>query len=160
MTDVSLPDSPKGVLHAFRDAWNRHDADELASIFAPDATFVNVTGLWWNTREKIKTAHAYGFEKIFGQSSMRVGRTTVKTLGDDHAVVVGRLIVTGQVDPDGRELDERRTVLTVVAQKLAAGIWRAVSAQNTDIPPGGMETHANVGSTQSPITYRGSTPRH
>ena len=63
MTDVSLPDSPKGVLHAFRDAWNRHDADELASIFAPDATFVNVTGLWWNTREKIKTAHAYGFEK-------------------------------------------------------------------------------------------------
>jgi uncharacterized protein (TIGR02246 family) len=33
------------VVNAFADAWNRHDMEALAQLFATDAEFVNVVGL-------------------------------------------------------------------------------------------------------------------
>lgn len=42
----------------FVDAWNHRDPDALAALFDQDAEFVNVTGLWWHTRDEIRSAHA------------------------------------------------------------------------------------------------------
>lgn len=36
---------PQHVAAAFANAWNRHDMDEFASLFASDANFVNVVGV-------------------------------------------------------------------------------------------------------------------
>jgi hypothetical protein len=38
----------------FVDAWNHRDPDALAALFDTDAEFVNVTGLWWHTRDEIR----------------------------------------------------------------------------------------------------------
>ncbi|MGK9232137.1 SgcJ/EcaC family oxidoreductase [Inquilinus limosus] len=43
---------------AFIAAWNRHDMAALAALFAEDADFVNVVGLWWRSRAEIEAAHA------------------------------------------------------------------------------------------------------
>ena len=40
----------------FLEAWNHRDPDALAALFDKDAEFVNVTGLWWHTREEIRSA--------------------------------------------------------------------------------------------------------
>ena len=34
------------VVAAFAESWSRHDMEEFAELFAPDAEFVNVVGMW------------------------------------------------------------------------------------------------------------------
>ena len=72
------------------------DADALAAPFEEDAEFVNVTGLWWHDRPSIRTAHAYGLDRIFSQSTLAVGETRVKALREDVAVVHARMRLAGQ----------------------------------------------------------------
>jgi uncharacterized protein (TIGR02246 family) len=47
-------ETPEAVIHGWEDAWNRADADALAELFAEDAEFVNVVGLWWHDRANIR----------------------------------------------------------------------------------------------------------
>lgn len=149
--------SPKSIILGFQRAWNAHDADALAELFAEDAHFVNVTGLWWSNRAQIQKAHRFGFNEIFGASHMTVGRTEIRMLGDDHAVVHARVTVTGQLTPDGETAGDRRTIFTFVVTRTFDGdtmCWQAVSAQNTDVVPGGPETHVNSLDGQSAVRYR------
>lgn len=72
---------PADVVRGWEEAWNRGDADALASLFAPDAEFVNVVGLWWHDRERIRKAHAFGFETIFPGSVITMGARGCGCLG-------------------------------------------------------------------------------
>jgi uncharacterized protein (TIGR02246 family) len=134
------PQSPQEVAHGFAEAWDRGDADGLAELFAADADFVNVVGLWWTRREQIRRNHAYGFTHIFPGSTMSVDRLRVRELGDEVAVVHVRWSVEGQVDPRGGPAPDRHGVLVLVTQRQADGTWLAVAAQNTDLVPG-AQTH-------------------
>ena len=93
---MSTIDSPLAVIKSFVEAWNANDADALAGVFVEDAEFVNVVGLWWHDRDHIRQAHAYGFRKIFLNSHMSLGRTAVRELGADVAVVHAAWSLTGQ----------------------------------------------------------------
>lgn len=149
--------SPKSIISGFQAAWNAHDADTLAELFVNDAQFVNVTGLWWSHKEQIRKAHAFGFTKIFGDSTMSVGHTEVRMLGEDHAVVHARVTVTGQTTPDGQTAGPRRTILSFVVTRFTDDqrtYWKAVSAHNTDVVPGGPETHVNSSGSQTAVRYR------
>lgn len=149
--------SPKSIVLGLKHAWNAHDADALADLFTEDAHFVNVTGLWWSNRAQIRKAHQFGFDHIFGESQMTVGRTEVRMLGDDHAVVHARVTITGQITPDGEIAGDRRTIFTFVVARTfddEASLWKAVSAQNTDVVPGGPDTHVNSPDGQSAVRYR------
>ncbi|NWN87846.1 MAG: SgcJ/EcaC family oxidoreductase [Micrococcaceae bacterium] len=149
--------SPKSILTGFQRAWNTHDADALAALFLDDAHFVNVTGLWWSSQEQIRTAHRYGFEHIFGHSHMTIGRTEIRFLGDDHALVHARVTVTGQRTPDGHMAKDRRTVFSFVVTRCTDELgdyWKAVSAHNTDVVPGAPETHVNSPQGQQAVRYR------
>ncbi len=149
--------SPKSVVFRFQHAWNNHNADELANVFVDDAHFINVTGLWWSNKDQIRKAHLFGFENIFGNSYMTIGRTEVRMLGPDHAVVHARVTVSGQNTPDGQLADDRRTVFTFVVTRIKEDRhtqWKAVSAQNTDVVPGGPETHVNSPHGQTAARYR------
>jgi uncharacterized protein (TIGR02246 family) len=69
----------------FVEAWNHRDPDALAALFDKDAEFVNVTGLWWHTREEIRSAHAFGLTRIFKDSWLRATDVRVKRLSDEIA---------------------------------------------------------------------------
>ena len=43
-------ESGEAVVRAFFDRWNAGDADGIGALFAEDADFVNVVGLWWRSR--------------------------------------------------------------------------------------------------------------
>ncbi|WP_292059948.1 MULTISPECIES: SgcJ/EcaC family oxidoreductase [unclassified Brevundimonas] len=133
-------DKPESIATLFAKAWALRDADKLASLFDEDAEFVNVTGLWWHDRESIRKAHAYGFERIFGGSVLRVMKVKVKALGENVAVVHARIRLEGQsgvaqVDQPG----VRNTIFSFVVHRGDDG-WRCASAHNTDIVPH-METN-------------------
>ncbi|QFU09270.1 SnoaL-like domain protein [Rhodobacteraceae bacterium THAF1] len=136
---------------AFRDSWMARDAEALAALFAPDADFVNVTGLWWRSRDAIRKAHHYGLTTFFANTTLRVGRVETRDL-EETALVHARLTLTGQVDTDGSALDTRRTMMLFVMARTPEG-WHCVAAQNTDIQPG-AETMTAKGGALTPRDYR------
>lgn len=147
-------DTPESIAKVFIEAWTRRDADKLASLFDLDAEFVNVTGLWWHDRAAIRKAHAYGFEHIFGASTLRLVLLKVKPLSNDIAVVHAKVRLEGQTKaPDGAETAQRNTILSFVVHRHADG-WSCASAQNTDIVPH-METNlVEPDGTFRSVSYR------
>lgn len=144
--------SPSDVVAAWERAWNAGDADALAALFADDAEFVNVVGLWWHDRASIREAHAYGFSTIFTGSVITMSSQRVRWVGTDAATVHCRWRIVGQVAPPGEVAEGREGIFTFVLER-RGDVWITVAAQNTDIAPG-METHINTASGQRAIDYR------
>lgn len=150
----AAPDRPENIPALFVDAWNRRDPAALAALFEADADFVNVVGIWWEDREAIRQAHAYGLTRIFQQSTLRLGRVKLRQLSDDIAVVHARMSLSGQTAADGVPVPGvRHNLFSFVAHRTAQG-WRCVSAHNTDIVPG-METRlVDADGQLRPVDYR------
>ncbi|WP_417724843.1 SgcJ/EcaC family oxidoreductase [Salipiger sp.] len=146
-----IPTEPEGFPAAFAEAWATRDGSAIAALFAEDADFVNVTGLWWIGRAAIAGPHDLALKSFFAETELRPGRVSVRLLPPDHAVVRCRFTMTGQTTPDGRPAGPRRTVLVFVLARDAEG-WRAVTAQNTEVLPG-METFVADGGLRG-IDYR------
>ncbi len=140
-------DLPAGIAAA----WNAGDAARFAALFAEDADFVNVVGLWWEKRRAIEKAHAYGFERIFTDARMTVERVKTRRLVPAACVVHFRWAMAGQTAPDGSPAGERRGIMSLVAERDVDG-WRIVSAQNTDIIEG-VDTHVVSGDGRSTASY-------
>jgi uncharacterized protein (TIGR02246 family) len=134
--NYSALDSPKSIPTVFVEAWNNRDPDKLASIFDEDAEFVNVVGLWWHDRASIRKAHAYGLERIFNRSTLRLVTVKVKRLSDDIAVVHARMSLSGQT-PAGEVArpKTRSNIFTFVVHRVPEG-WSCAAAHNTDVIPG------------------------
>lgn len=137
---------------AFVSAWMARDGKALSALFAEDADFVNVTGIWWEDRAAIARAHQYALDSFFSETRLIPGRVKVRSLGRDHVLVHLRARLTGQKTPSGARADDRTTILSFVLERRAAG-WIAVSAQNTDVVPG-RETHLNAGGHFTAEDYR------
>jgi hypothetical protein len=78
---------PEDVVVMFRGRVESPRSGGCAALFDEDAEFVNVTGLWWHTRDEIRSAHAYGLTRIFKDSSLQATDVRVKRLSDEIAVV-------------------------------------------------------------------------
>lgn len=147
--------APEQMPHAFAAAWMARDSRALAALFAPDADFVNVVGLWWRDRTAIETAHAYGLATIFADSRLRVGRVALRALGPGAAVVHARLHLSGQrPHGDTGTAGDRQSVMTFVMQDQGAAGWLCVAAQNTDIVPGAETLQADGSGGLTPRDYR------
>lgn len=142
---------PAGFPKAFADAWHSRDGHRIGALFAEDADFVNVTGLWWRRQADIARAHDYALKSFFGDTTLTPRVVTTRQLGPDHAVVHCRFHLSGQTAPDGTTAGDRRTILIFVLRRTATG-WQAVAAQNTDVAPG-KETLLNTGRLD-PVDYR------
>ncbi len=153
-TAYTSRDTPESIPRLFVEAWANRDADTLASLFDDDAEFVNVTGLWWRDRKAIRDAHAYGFERIFGASTLQIAQTKVKSLSADVAVVHAKFRLTGQTAVGGVDRPAPRTTLFSFVVHRTAGEWSCASAHNTDVIPR-METNV-VGDdgVLRPVSYR------
>ncbi|PQZ94735.1 DUF4440 domain-containing protein [Arthrobacter sp. MYb227] len=100
----------------FANAWSSANADGIASLFVPDAGFVNVVGIWWTTREQIRDGHAYGFKHMFPNSVMILKKVTSRALGADYSVVHVECSMTGQITPAGMPADAHNTDIVSGAQ--------------------------------------------
>ena len=154
---VSIPTnpvaSPEAFPAAFADAWHSRDGAHIAALFTKDADFVNVTGLWWHGQDAIARPHDYALKSFFSGTTLTPGRTGIRYLGPDNAVVRCRFRLTGQRAPDGSKGGPRQTILTFVLCRGDSG-WLAVSAQNTDVVPG-KETHVAGPDGLTAVDYRG-----
>lgn len=123
------------VVNAFADAWNRHDMDAFAQIFAPDAEFVNVVGLWWKGRTEIKQAHELTHSTMFKNSRLTILKTSVRFPQSQLAIARSRWSLDGHVGPDGQALPTRTGVLLNLLVADETG-WTIIDSQNTDVIEG------------------------
>ena len=158
-TGYGPADRPGRIARLWISAWNAHDADRIAALFADDAEFVNVTGLWWHDRASIQKAHAYGFDTIFGDSTAELLGTSVRWLtgrsgGEAVAVVHAKMKIEGQTPVGDVEAPGvRRTLFSFVVYR-AADVWHCASAHNTDVIPA-AETHVlGPDGTLRAVSYR------
>jgi uncharacterized protein (TIGR02246 family) len=145
---------PEDVVVAFVEAWNQREPDALAALFDDDAEFVNVTGLWWHTREQIRKAHAYGLTRIFQHSVLTATDVRVKRLSDDIAVVHARMTLTGQSPVHAITAPRQRSnVMSFVVHRTTEG-WRCASAHNTDVVPGAETNVVDDQGRLRSVSYR------
>ena len=144
--------APLDVVPRFAKAWNAGDAKAISQLFAEDADFVNVVGLWWTSRRSIRRALARGFQEWFAGSEFTVEKLSQRLVGPDAAVVLARWRIEGQRDPEGEPAPPRRGIATVVLQRLEDGSWLCVSWHNTDIAIA-ADTNLVVGGVLTPTSY-------
>lgn len=145
--------TPEDVPRRFAERWNAGDATGLAALFADDADFVNVVGLWWRRRKDIRKAHAYALRRYFRDTEITMERHETKYIRDDVATVHVRWTMRGQRAPSGNEARPRAGMMIFVVEK-RNDAWVAVAAQNTDISPG-METNLTGDGGLEAVSYDG-----
>jgi uncharacterized protein (TIGR02246 family) len=126
--------APEQMRDAFVEAWNRHDIPSLAALFADDAQFVNVLGMWWKGRNEIQRRLGGNHETIFKRSHLSPTVHDVYYLRPDVAIVHSTWMLTGQVDRDGEAVPDREGIITLVVAR-GAERWQINAFQNTDIMP-------------------------
>ena len=124
---------PLEVVAKFAAAWESKDAAALGSLFAEDADYVNVVGLWWTSRHSIQRVFKRSFKDEFKTATFTFEKVSFRQVGSDAAVLHGRWQISGQVDPEDEVADVRRGMIMFVLEKVADASWLIVSAQATDI---------------------------
>jgi uncharacterized protein (TIGR02246 family) len=116
------------------ETWNAHDMKGFARLYADDAEFVNVYGMWWTGRPRIQSEHEATHATVFRNSRLSAKEIRVKFLRPDVASLHMRWDLTGLALPNGQPLPDRKGVLAYILVK-EGGEWRIAVGQNTDIVP-------------------------
>jgi len=141
--EIAAKDSPgrvteaaaaKAVAAGFVDDWNSHDMKSFAELFAENADFVNVIGLWWRGRPEIQAAHEALHATRMRNSHLVATETAVRVLRPGVAVIHVRWELTGDTGIDGVTLPPRQGILSLVTVSTGSK-WLIASAQNTDVVP-------------------------
>lgn len=152
MVIMKIPQTPEDAPRLFAEAWNAKNAKALAQLFAEDAEFVNVVGLWWHNRADIERAHEYGLRTFFRASTLSTQHIEVRQINQDVAIIHVRWNLTGQLGKGGEALDDRFTIMMLVTQRQKDG-WSVVAAHNTDVVPG-KETFVAKNEILDAVDYR------
>ena len=144
--------APLDIASKFTKAWNAGDARAIAEMFAEDADFVSVVGLWWTSRRSIRRALKRGFAEWFAGSTFQVEKLSQRLVGSNGAVIIARWRIEGQRDPEGELAEARRGLATVAMQQLEDGTWLCVSCHFTDIAPA-ADTNLMVSGVVTPTSY-------
>ena len=123
------------VIESFAECWNRHDMKAFSELFATDAEFVNVVGLWWKGREEIKAAHEFTHQTLFKNSRLTIAEVFTRFPLPKIAITRCRWNLEGHVTPDGAPLPERNGILLNVLLQ-DKNTWLIIDSQNTDIIEG------------------------
>ena len=123
------------VVQSFADTWNRHDMAAFGQLFAPDAQFVNVVGIWWKGRAAIQGAHEFTHSNMFKHSRLTLESTEVRFPVEQIAIARSKWSLHGHTTPEGAPLPPRTGVLVNILAQSAQG-WKIIDSQNTDIVEG------------------------
>jgi uncharacterized protein (TIGR02246 family) len=115
-------------------AWNRHNAEEYASLFAEDGDVVNVLGWWWQGRAAISAKLADAFTWVFRESTLTIDDVHIRFLDPSTAVVHVRWTMEGSKAPPGAPSPPRQGIQLQILRKVK-GQWLIASFQNTNSAP-------------------------
>jgi uncharacterized protein (TIGR02246 family) len=120
----------------FVNAWNRHDAKALASLWAPDGDLINPFGQMAKGPaevEKLFTNEHTGSGAL-KKSTYKTTKMSVRPLSSDMALVDYEVEITGMASPDGKAQSALKPHVTSLMKK-ANGKWWIVSARAFELLP-------------------------
>lgn len=120
----------KELLDRFASAWNGGDAEVLASIFEPEATFVDVTAKLSDGRAAILQLHAAGFSGALGGTKIDFSRIDVRKLRTDAILALAFWKVSSNAAQNVDQAESRTGLLSLILCHSWAG-WSVVAAHNT-----------------------------
>ena len=132
------------VMNGYQEAWNRHDPDAFAALFAPDADFVNVAGTHWKGREAIRVNHAFTHGTVPMDSEgvthpkelYGVFRTVTIAFTQINLRFLREDVAVAHVHSESRgyaHTNKSRHALPVMILTKEGGRWHIAVAQNTYI---------------------------
>ena len=121
-------DTAEGFARAFSQAWLMQDTAGLAALFAQDADFLTLTGQWCEGRAAIEWVMKAELKGAFARARLVTGRSKLRPLGPEMAIVHQRFVLSGILNADGTDAGRVATMLIAVLQRGAEG-WTAVSGQ-------------------------------
>ena len=150
---MNLIDTPEKIVHTFVEGWNEKDAIKLATIFVQNAEFVNVTGLWWHTKERIYKAHEYGLRVIFKDSPLKIVHLKTRMLSENIAMIHAKMRLSEQT-PLGevKHTAKRDNILLFICKRYEKD-WLCEAVQNTEIVPGKETFIVNKKGERSAVDY-------
>jgi uncharacterized protein (TIGR02246 family) len=135
-------------------AWNQHDAQAYANLFAEDGDVVNTVGRWWRGRPEIERKIREDFGLVFAQSTLTITDVDVRFLGPSMAVAHVRWTMAG-AKPPANVPEPREGIQLQILTKQANG-WVITSFQNTNrvtvTPPSATCHHCLASSLVAPAS--------
>jgi uncharacterized protein (TIGR02246 family) len=99
---------------AWQSAWNRHDADALSALVAPDVEFVTVAGLWLRGRQEFLAHHRLMHATQMRESVWTNVGAARRMLGGGHALQHLEWRIEGDFNSDGTPRAPRHGIFTWV----------------------------------------------
>ncbi|MGB6500377.1 MAG: SgcJ/EcaC family oxidoreductase [Candidatus Acidiferrum sp.] len=122
------------LVRSLENIWNRHRLEDLSTILAEDADWVNVVGMWWRGRGEIVKAHEALHAGMFRETAMEQSDPEVRMIANNVAIATLTVRMGDYVTPDGRRMSGVVDRLTLVTVK-SDGEWRISNGHNTSIDP-------------------------
>jgi len=125
-------------------AWNEGDAKLWGAAYTQDSTFINILGMYFNSRQKNEERHAHLFRTIFKDSHLTIEIEEIRNLSPTIVAVNAILILESyqKLPPGIVESSEGKlyTRMTYILQQQEDGAWQIVAAQNTAVSPIALPT--------------------
>jgi uncharacterized protein (TIGR02246 family) len=125
-------------------AWNHHDIAAMASLFAPEASVVNLAGEWFKGREEFARSLESLHSGKVKESVWQTQDIHIRFITPEIAIIHVHFSSHGDRNPDGSPMPPRRGIFTRVEVK-RGGRWVIVASQATNIVPPATATIMSLG---------------
>jgi uncharacterized protein (TIGR02246 family) len=124
----------KAVVRGYEACWNRHDMAALSELFADDAHWVNIVGMYWSGKAAVVRAHEGLHSTFFRTTEQALIDVTVRAIAPGVAIAVAHLKMGPFTPPDGVHRPAAGNRLSFTLTKQSGG-WRIAHGHNTVIDP-------------------------
>ena len=131
------------VILALADAWNHHDAQALAGLFAEESDFIDVSGARADGRAGVEGHYVPVFETTFRESRLMVEDVRIRFLRPDIAAVDAKWEMTGATDPAGNPRPPRKGLMSLIMVNELHG-WEIKVMHDMDMPISSPRTEADT----------------
>jgi uncharacterized protein (TIGR02246 family) len=121
------------LVQAYVDAWNQHDADKFAALFAEDADVTSAQGATLHGRAAVHDQHKKMFQGRFRSSHRTADPPKIRSLTPDLAGVDVPMRFGGVAGPDGTPRPDRPVLAVWVVAHGPTG-WSIVIAHESNLP--------------------------
>jgi uncharacterized protein (TIGR02246 family) len=122
-SDVANEKIIRKLYETFVGDWNAHRVNAMADLWAIDGDHVDPDGRMVKGREEVRALFAKQHEVVFAKTKLTLTVSSVWFITEDVALVDGTYSITGIVDPKGKEIAERKGLLTSIFLK-EKGRWQ------------------------------------
>ena len=123
----------KSLILAVPEAMNHKDWKAYGDLFADDADWINVVGMFWHGKENLVNAHAAYASTVFRNGGFTYSDMSIREVAPNVAVVVVTEHAVEQLAPDGVTKlppGEGRLSFVVVKRKEK---WKITLGHNTGV---------------------------